>query len=371
MPPMETSRNTVNPFISSDLDTLDIIQGMEQVVKTMRLDFNLERERKPQMVRAFTATAWIAFLVLYLAVPAQGFLSTPPSQPYTLIAAADSQSPPAKEPAAEKKPEEAQKTTVQSLADKVAPPHDSAEHFVQFMKENRKEDLNYLEQRYDRYLHLIENKDVWREKEMRAFLLTPREKFCRKWNLKRAYEHAFLDIGYGVTISGPHLVSRMTSALDIQPGEKVLEIGTGSGYQSAVISYLTDKVYTIEIIEKLAGETDKVYTDLAASGYPEYNNIKRKADDGYYGWEEYGPFDKIIVTCGIDHIPPPLLKQLKVGGSLVIPVGPPGAQIVMKVTKNTDQDGNIVIAREDIYHGQRKVAFVPFTKKGGGTHFNK
>ncbi len=239
------------------------------------------------------------------------------------------------------------------------------------MKEHRKEDPDYLEQRYDRYLHLIENKDVWREKEMRAFLLTPREKFCRKWNLKRAYEHAFLDIGYGVTISGPHLVSRMTSALDIQPGEKVLEIGTGSGYQSAVISYLTDKVYTIEIIEKLAGETDKIYTDLAASGYPEYNNIKRKADDGYYGWEEYGPFDKIIVTCGIDHIPPPLLKQLKVGGSLVIPVGPPGAQIVMKVTKNTDQDGNVVIAREDIYHGQRKVAFVPFTKKGGGTHFNK
>ena len=206
---------------------------------------------------------------------------------------------------------------------------------------------------------------------MRAFLLTPREKFCRKWNLKRAYDHAFLDIGHGVTISGPHLVSRMTSSLDVQPGDKVLEIGTGSGYQSAVLSYLTDQVYTIEIIEKLEADTDKIYQDLAASGYPEYNNIKRKADDGYYGWEEYGPFDKIIVTCGIDHIPPPLLKQLKVGGTLVIPVGPPGAQIVMKVTKNTDQDGNVVIAREDIYHGQRKVPFVPFTKKGGGTHFNK
>jgi protein-L-isoaspartate(D-aspartate) O-methyltransferase len=340
-------------------------------VNTFRLNAKLGCENKSKIISIFFATAGLALIVLNLAIPTQGFSAAPPQQPQTLIAAADTPATPAKEPRTEKKPEDPAQSTGQSLADKLAPPHDSAEHFVQFMQENRKEDPNYLNQRYDRYLHLIENKDVWREKEMRAFLLTPREKFCRKWNLKRAYEHAFLDIGYGVTISGPHLVSRMTSALDIQPGEKVLEIGTGSGYQSAVLSYLTDKVYTIEIIEKLAGETNKVYTDLAASGYPEYNNIKRKADDGYYGWEEFGPFDKIIVTCGIDHIPPPLLKQLKVGGSLVIPVGPPGGQIVMKVTKNTDQDGNVVIAREDIYHGQRKVAFVPFTKKGGGTHFNK
>src|SRR5512136_1876125 len=133
-------------------------------------------------------------------------------------------------------PKQPPKASSQSLADKMAPPHDSEEKFVQFMKAQRNEDPNYLALRYDRYLHLIENKDVWREKEMRAFLLTPREKFCRKWNLKRAYDHAFLDIKYGVTISGPHLVSRMTSSLDMQPGEKVLEIGTGSGYQSAVIS---------------------------------------------------------------------------------------------------------------------------------------
>jgi len=340
-------------------------------VNTFRVSAKLGCENESQIISVFVAIVWFALFALSLAAPTQGFSATPPDQPYSLIAAADTQSTPAKEPQTEKKPEDPAKSAGQSLADKLAPPHDSAEHFVQFMQENRKEDPNYLNQRYDRYLHLIENKDVWREREMRAFLLTPREKFCRKWNLKRAYEHAFLDIGYGVTISGPHLVSRMTSALDIQPGEKVLEIGTGSGYQSAVISYLTDKVYTIEIIEKLAGETNKVYTDLAASGYPEYNNIKRKADDGYNGWEEFGPFDKIIVTCGIDHIPPPLLKQLKVGGSMVIPVGPPGAQIVMKVTKSTDQDGNVVIAREDIYHGQKKVPFVPFTKKGGGTHFNK
>ena len=344
---------------------------MEQAVKNFRFYTKATGESRARQVTLFCTAMVIGCLLFNLITPAQSSASAQDPTPTLMLAAAGTPSAPASQPAAPKKDEPPPKTSGQSLADKLAPPHDSQEIFVQFMKEQRKEDPSFLALRYDRYLHLIENKDVWREKEMRAFLLTPREKFCRKWNLKRAYDHAFLDIKYGVTISGPHLVSRMTSSLDVQPGEKVLEIGTGSGYQSAVLSYLTDQVYTIEIIEPLAAETDQLYKDLAASGYPEYNNIKRKADDGYYGWEEYGPFDKIIVTCGIDHIPPPLLKQLKVGGTLVIPVGPPGAQIVMKVTKNTDQDGNVVIAREDIYHGQRKVPFVPFTKKGGGTHFNK
>lgn len=248
------------------------------------------------------------------------------------------------------------------------PPHDSLKSFVQYMKANRKEDEKYLQLRYDRLEALLTNKDVAGEKEIRAFLLTPREKFCRSWNLSRAYDHAFLDIKHGVTISGPHLVGKMTSSLDVKPGDKVLEIGTGSGYQSAMLSYLTDKVHTIEIIDPLATETDKLYTDLASSGYPEYGKVQRKSDDGYYGWEENAPFDKIIVTCGIDHIPPPLLKQLNVGGSMVIPVGPPGAQTILKVTKTLDEQGNPVIAREDIYHGKRKVNFVPFTNKEGGTH---
>lgn len=267
--------------------------------------------------------------------------------------------PPAK--AAAKAPE-----SVAGLPD---PPRDSARRFVEHMKASRGEDEKYLQQRFDRATALMHNKDLYRDKEIRAFLLTPREKFCRSWNLGRAYDHSFLDIRHGVTISGPHLVGRMTSALDVQPGEKVLEIGTGSGYQAAMLAYLTDQVYTIEIIDPLARETDALYTDLAASGYPEYGKIKRKSDDGYYGWEEYAPFDKIIVTCGIDHIPPPLLKQLRVGGVLVIPVGPPGAQVILKVTKNEDAQGNPMIAREDIYHGRKKEAFVPFTKKGGGTHF--
>ncbi|ABK17863.1 Protein-L-isoaspartate(D-aspartate) O-methyltransferase [Syntrophobacter fumaroxidans MPOB] len=237
------------------------------------------------------------------------------------------------------------------------------------MKEKRGEEEKYLKQRFERGVAMIHNKDLKTEREVKAYLLTPREFFCRKWNLGRAYDHAFLDIHYGVTISGPHLVGRMTSALDLKPGEKVLEIGTGSGYQAAMLAYLTDRVYTVEIIEPLAQETDRLYTGLVAAGYPEYAGIGRKADDGYYGWEEHAPFDKIIVTCGIDHIPPPLLKQLKTGGVMVIPVGPPGAQVVLKVTKNRDADGNIAIVREDIYQGRKKEAFVPFTKKGGGTHF--
>jgi protein-L-isoaspartate(D-aspartate) O-methyltransferase len=256
-----------------------------------------------------------------------------------------------------------------SVASLPNPPRDSAKRFVQFMKTERKEAEKYLEQRFERFSALLHNKDLYQEKEIRAFLLTPREKFCRTWNLGRAYDHAFLDIHHGVTISGPHLVGRMTTALDVQPGDKVLEIGTGSGYQSALLACLTDQVFTIEIIDPLEKETDKLYTDLSASGYPEYDKIKRKSDDGYYGWEEHAPFDKIIVTCGIDHIPPPLLKQLSVGGVMVIPVGPPGAQVILKVTKNQDAQGNPVIAREDIYHGRKKEAFVPFTKKGGGTHY--
>ncbi|MGO9315414.1 MAG: protein-L-isoaspartate O-methyltransferase family protein [Syntrophobacteraceae bacterium] len=246
----------------------------------------------------------------------------------------------------------------------------SSKEFEESIRACRKnEDTKYLEQRYSRALVLMNNKDLVRDSEIRAFLLTPREKFCRPWNLSRAYDHAYLDIHYGVTISGPHLVGRMTSALDVQPGEKVLEIGTGSGYHSAMLSNLTDKIYTVEIIAPLAKETDGLYEHLANSGYLEYAKIKRKSDDGYYGWEEFAPFDKIIVTCGIDHIPPPLLKQLKVGGVMIIPVGPPGAQVILKVSKKQDEQGNIVISREDIYHGRKKEAFVPLTNKEGGTHF--
>jgi protein-L-isoaspartate(D-aspartate) O-methyltransferase len=256
-------------------------------------------------------------------------------------------------------------TTSFKLGDLPQPPIDSKQKFVDYMVQARHEDPKMLAWRFDRAQAMIENKDIWREKELRAYLLTPREDFVLDRNRSRAYDHAFLDIGYGVTISGPHLVGRMTSTIDVQPGEKVLEIGTGSGYQSAVLSHLTDQVYTIEIIEPLGKRSAANYVKLVAAGYPELANIHTKIADGYFGWADAAPFDKIIVTCGIDHIPPPLLQQLKAGGIMVIPIGPPGRQHVLEVKKEADAAGNITVTRRDIYNG-KIVNFVPFTKAGGG-----
>jgi len=244
------------------------------------------------------------------------------------------------------------------------PPTESKDAFVRWMAANRGEDTTYLGERWDRYLEMLGNGDLQNKQTARAFLMTPREAFVKRVTLAHAYDSNFLDIGYGVTISGPHAVGRMTSVLDVQPTDKVLEIGTGSGYQSAILSEITDTVWSIEIIKPLAARTRGVYDDLIARGYSEYEHIQTKQADGYYGWEEAAPFDKIIVTCGIDHIPPSLLQQLKVGGVMVIPVGPPGAQHVLKVTKQADADGSVTISRSDIYNG-RIVPFVAFTKLVG------
>ena len=253
-----------------------------------------------------------------------------------------------------------------------SPPTDDRAAYIAWMVKNRGEDPHYLGEHWDCFQALVANRDISDDRNKRAFLMTPREEFCRPANLPRAYANAFLDIGYGVTISGPHLVGRMTSSIDVQAGDKVLEIGTGSGYQSAYLSNLTDKVWSIEIIKPLADRTRGVYDALIARGYTEYKAITTKNSDGYYGWEENAPFDKIIVTCGIDHIPPPLLRQLKPGGIMVIPVGPPGSQHVLKVTTQQAADGTTTVARSDIYHGSI-VNFVPFTKLEGdkitGTHF--
>jgi protein-L-isoaspartate(D-aspartate) O-methyltransferase len=240
------------------------------------------------------------------------------------------------------------------------PPMDGREAYVAWMRENRGEDPGFLGQRWDRYLQLISHADIWSVADKRAFLMTPREEFVTAENLGRAYEWHFLNIGFGVTITGPHTVARMTNTLGVKPGDKVLEIGTGSGYQSAYLSYLTNHLWSIEIIPALAKRTRGVYDSLIARGYSEYAAIETKNADGYYGWQEAGPFDKIIVTCGIDHIPPPLLQQLKPDGIMVIPVGPPGAQHVLKAVKTQAADGEFTVARSDIYNGAI-IPFVPFT----------
>src|SRR5262245_7242555 len=250
------------------------------------------------------------------------------------------------------------------------PPMDNPAAYVRWMQEQRGEDPRYLRARFDRFLNMVGNQDLWEARNKRAFLLTPREEFCLPASRAVIYDVNYHDIGFGVTITGPRVVARMTSSVDVRLGEKVLEIGTGSGYQSAYLSNLTDKVWSIEIIKPLAERTRDRYDTLIERGYAEYQAINTKQADGYYGWEEAAPFDKIIVTCGIDHIPPPLLQQLKTGGTMVIPVGPPGAQHILRVNKE-DVGGQIAVRRSDIYGG-RPVPFVPFTKLDGdavkGTH---
>ena len=230
---------------------------------------------------------------------------------------------------------------------------------------HRGEDPVFLGLRYDRFADMVANLDLTDDRNKRAFLLTPREEFCFTSDAARVYDISYLAIGYGVTISGPRVVGRMTSALNVARGETVLEIGTGSGYQSAYLSYLTDKIWSIEIIKPLADRTRGIYDALIQRGYTEYSAISTKHADGYYGWEEFAPFDKIIVTCGIDHIPPPLLQQLKAGGTMVVPIGPPGAQRVLKIEKQRLADGKLAVRRSDIY--DNPIPFVPFTKLEGST----
>jgi protein-L-isoaspartate(D-aspartate) O-methyltransferase len=224
----------------------------------------------------------------------------------------------------------------------------------------------FLEARWELANSFVGTAELKRPEDVRAFLLTPREHFVRPRNRGYEYADTWLPIGYGATITDPDVVSMMTTTLAVLPGEKVLEIGTGSGYQSAMLSYLTSEVYTIEIIKPLFTETDTLYRELEQS-FPSYGVINRKLGDGYYGWEERAPFDKIIVTCAIDHIPPPLLKQLKPGGIMVLPLGPPGRQYIMEVSKQVDGEGAITLSRRDVYNGLR-VSFIPFRNETGSSY---
>jgi len=165
----------------------------------------------------------------------------------------------------------------------------------------------------------LEGRDITDPEVLRTMRKVPRHQFVPEDMLKRAYEDHPLPIGEGQTISQPYIVALMTQVVEVKPGDRVLEIGTGSGYQAAVLAELTDEVYTIEIIETLGRRAAGRLRELG------YSQVHTKIGDGYYGWEEYAPYDAIIVTCAPDHIPRPLVAQLKVGGRMVIPVGPPGA----------------------------------------------
>ena len=255
------------------------------------------------------------------------------------------------------------------------PPLNDKETYVQWMLKNSKTEETFLRQRWDRLQQDIvwynDQPDILKE----CFLRTPREEFARSYNRKSAYAHSALPIEDGQTISGPHIQIRMTLAILPTPDMKVLEIGTGSGNQAAMLAQLSNHVYTIEIKKNAYNVTKDIYSKLT-SQYPEYKNVHMVNADGYYGWkEEYGwdeegpiEFDRIIVTCGIDHIPPPLLNQLKPDGIMVIPVGTRNSQAILKITKKVDEKGNITILREDIYGGRIRDTFVPFTDSEGGVH---
>jgi protein-L-isoaspartate(D-aspartate) O-methyltransferase len=245
-------------------------------------------------------------------------------------------------------------------------PVDSEGDYIAWMLARTDETRPFLEKKWSRAQAILGRKDVTDPTVFRAFLYTPREYFARAFNKKKAYDDTAIPIGFGQTISGPHMVSHMTQSIAPLRSDRILEIGTGSGYQSAVLSELSDHVYTIEIIPALFRETDGIYRQLAAR-YPEYASIARKNADGYYGWVQHAPFQKIIVTAGIDHVPPPLLGQLAPNGIMVIPVGPPSGQTVLRIVKKPAPGGGFTFERRDIYRG-RKVIFVPFTSQGGARH---
>ena len=176
----------------------------------------------------------------------------------------------------------------------------------------------------------------------------PRHEYVPEQYRENAYENRPLPIGYGQTISQPYIVALMTDLLAIKPGDRVLEIGTGSGYQAAVLAELASRVYTIEIIEGLAERARKV---LLQQGY---TNIETRVGDGYYGWKEQAPFDAIIVTAAASHIPPPLVTQLKAGGRMIIPVG--SRFMVQQLVLVEKDDAGNVSTRQIL-----PVQFVPLT----------
>jgi protein-L-isoaspartate(D-aspartate) O-methyltransferase len=189
------------------------------------------------------------------------------------------------------------------------------------------------------------------EPVMKAMGKVPRHRFVPVQQESSAYENRPLPIGDGQTISQPFIVALMTDVLDLKAGHTVLEVGTGSGYQAAVLGELVAKVYTIEIVEPLGRRSMKLLDELG------YRNVQVRIGDGYNGWPEAAPFDAIIVTAAPTEIPKPLIEQLKPGGRMVIPAGSTAAQYLMLVDKQ--RDGTVTTKRT------LPVRFVPFTRERG------
>ncbi len=186
----------------------------------------------------------------------------------------------------------------------------------------------YAAARQRMVLRQLKARDISDSKVLKVMGTVRRHLFVRPGLASQAYADHPLPIEEGQTISQPYIVALMTQILDIQPGEKILEIGTGSGYQAAVLSHFTDQAWSIEIRKTLAQSVARRLQTLG------YGNIKVKHGDGYFGWPEYAPFDAIMVTAAANHVPPSLMDQLKMGGSLLIPLGSTTYyQALTKITK--------------------------------------
>lgn len=181
-----------------------------------------------------------------------------------------------------------------------------------------------------------------------ALFKVPRERFVPERQRPYAYENRPLPIGYGQTISQPLIVAVMTEMLKLSPGDRVFELGTGSGYQAAVLDALGAEVYSIEIIPELGESARRILDETG------HQKVQTRIGDGYFGWEEAGPFDGIIVTAASDHIPPPLIRQLKPGGRMLIPVG--SRYVTQKLVLVTRDEQGAVRTQEIL-----PVTFVPLT----------
>jgi protein-L-isoaspartate(D-aspartate) O-methyltransferase len=208
----------------------------------------------------------------------------------------------------------------------------------------------YMQQREALVQQGIIDMGISAEVVIEAMRAVPRHEFVPAEYLSQAYNNHPLPIGYGQTISQPYIVALMTDASGAEAGDRVLEVGTGSGYQAAVLAEIVEHVYTVEIIGPLVDRSQEVLGRLG------YENVTVRHADGYFGWEEEAPFDAIVVTAAPDHIPQPLVQQLRVGGRMVVPVGPVGGYQTMWLVTRVSEDE---VRTEDL----GGVRFVPLTRE--------
>lgn len=186
--------------------------------------------------------------------------------------------------------------------------------------------------RKDMVLHQIKLRGIKDKTVLTAMEIVPRHEFVPRENKAAAYQDRPLSIGFGQTISQPYIVALMTELLKLDKNARVLEVGTGSGYQAAILAQIVKEVYSVEIVLPLHQRSRQVLKTLG------YHNIFTTHADGYHGWSRYKPYDAIIVTCASEFIPPPLIKQLKPGGRMCIPVGPPfKVQHLVLIEKGQDR----------------------------------